>query len=323
MLNLQGNSRLTSETVMAFAELLLTTLIIASPAAGVQMAGIDAHTAVHAVAPTADADARAVTHGRIRLATGVELHVAQAGPTDGVPVLLVHGFTDSWFSWTPVLERLPAGVRAIVPTQRGHGDSERPVCCYRVGDFTRDAVALLDALGIERAHVVGHSMGGLIAQRIAIDSPERVDRLVIIGAAASARNDVIIEFNEIVQQLEDPIDPAFIRDFQLGTTAVPLPPAFLDGVVHESGKLPARIWRDVLGGLVDPAQANDASGIRAPTLVVWGAKDALFPRSSQDSLVRAIRGSRLVVYPEAAHSPNWEIPDRVVADLVAFLGLAG
>jgi pimeloyl-ACP methyl ester carboxylesterase len=166
-------------------------------------------------------------------------------------------------------------------------------------------------------------MGGLIAQRIAIDSPERVDRLVIIGAAASARNDVIIELNEIVQRLEDPIDPAFIRDFQLGTTAVPLPPAFLDGVVHESGKLPARIWRDVLGGLVDPAQANDASGIRAPTLVVWGAKDALFPRSSQDSLVRAIRGSRLVVYPEAAHSPNWEIPDRVVADLVAFLGLAG
>jgi pimeloyl-ACP methyl ester carboxylesterase len=235
----------------------------------------------------------------------------------------MHGFTDSWFSWTPVLERLPAGVRAIVPTQRGHGDSDRPVCCYRVGDFARDAVALLDALGIERAHVVGHSMGGIIAQRIALDSPERVDRLVIIGSAESARNDVVIEFNDVVQQLEDPIDPAFIRDFQISTTAVPLPPAFLDGVVAESGKLPARIWRDVLRGLVDPAEPSDASGIRAPTLVVWGAKDAFFPRSGQDSLVRVISGSRLVVYPDAAHSPNWEIPDRLVAELVAFLGLGG
>src|SRR5690606_2219565 len=67
-----------------------------------------------------------VRHQRIRLATGVELHVAEAGPATGVPVVFLHGITDSWYSWSRVLAQLPAGVRAIVPTQRGHGDSERP-----------------------------------------------------------------------------------------------------------------------------------------------------------------------------------------------------
>ena len=103
----------------------------------------------------------------VRLATGVELQVAESGPADGEPVLFLHGFTDSWRSYSRVLDGLPPHIRAIVPTQRGHGDSERPDCCYRVADFSDDAAALLDALGIERATIVGHSMGSFVAQRVA------------------------------------------------------------------------------------------------------------------------------------------------------------
>lgn len=268
--------------------------------------------------------ARAVRHGRIRLATGVELHVAEAGPADGVPVLLLHGYTDSWYSWSPVLERLPAGVRAVVPTQRGHGDSERPDCCYRMADFARDAAALLDALGIERAHVVGHSMGGLVAQRFALDYPGRVERLVIVGSGADARTPAIVEFNGIVHaQVTDRLDSAFVREFQESTAAAPLPPAFLAGVIRESSKLPARLWREVLDAVIAPDAVIDAARIRAPTLVVWGAHDVLFDRSTQDALVRAIPDAHLVVFPEAAHSPNWENPDRFVREVAAFLGVAG
>lgn len=266
---------------------------------------------------------RRVTHSRIRLPTGVELHLAEAGPADGQPVLLLHGYADSWYSWAPVLERLPDGVRAIVPTLRGHGDSERPACCYRLADFAADAVALLDALGIQRAHVVGHSMGSLIAQRLAIEHPERVERLALVGSTATAVNDVVVGFNEVVQRLEDPIDPAFIYEFEAGTAASPLPPVFLAGVVAAAAKAPARVWRDAMAGLLSAEAAHDLSRIRAPTLVVWGEHDGMFGRSDQDSLLRAIPGARLLAYGDAAHSPNWEVPDRITADLVEFLGLGG
>lgn len=264
----------------------------------------------------------AVRHQRIRLGTGVELHVAEAGPATGVPVVFLHGITDSWYSWSRVLEQLPAGVRAIVPTQRGHGDSERPDCCYAVSDFAADVDALLAALAVDRAHVVGHSMGGVIAQRVAITYPHRVERLVIVSSAADVRNDGVIEFHEIVRQLTDPVDTAFIREFQAGTAALPLPPAFLDTIVAESAKLPARIWQDVLGGLVAEESAHDISRIAAPTLVVWGAQDAFFGRADQERLVRGIAGARLLTYPDAAHSPNWEIPSALARDLWRFLGVA-
>jgi len=259
-----------------------------------------------------------VRFNRVRLKTGVELQVAEAGPPNGNPVLFLHGFTDSWFSYSRVIEALPAGVRAIVPSQRGHGDSDRPACCYRVTDFSADAVALLDALGISRATVVGHSMGSFIAQRIAIDHPERVHRLVLIGSGATTRSKPVIEFNDAVQQLSDPIDSVFVREFQVSTAYKPLPPAFLDRAVGESMKVPARVWRESLGGLIAGDTRNEVGAIRAPTLVVWGDRDAPWVRSEQDDLVRRIPGSRLIAYPEIGHAPHWEDPARFLADFDAF-----
>ncbi|MFP5356471.1 MAG: alpha/beta fold hydrolase, partial [Gemmatimonadota bacterium] len=136
---------------------------------------------------------------RVRLGTGVELEVLERGRADGEPVLFLHGFTDSRFSYERVLAHLPPGIRAIVPSQRGHGDSERPACCYTVTDFASDAMALLDALGVRRATVVGHSMGSFVAQRIAIDFPERVSRLVLVGSGQTARIPAVVEFNAVVQ----------------------------------------------------------------------------------------------------------------------------
>jgi pimeloyl-ACP methyl ester carboxylesterase len=271
-----------------------------------------------AAAPEARS-AAAIRHSRVPLPTGVELHVAEAGSADGEPVLFLHGYTDSWLSWSPVLERLPEGIRAIVPTQRGHGDSERPPCCYRFGDFSSDVVALMDVLGIARATVVGHSMGSFVAQHVAIDYPERVRRLVLVGSGATIRTPVLLEFADVVRTLSDPVDPAFIREFQAGGAAMPLPDAFLDGVVAESGKLPARVWRGVAEGLL-AADAKDAlHRIVAPTLVVWGPHDALFGPSEQDALLRALPNRRLAVYEGSGHSPHWEMPGRFAADLAAFL----
>ena len=266
-------------------------------------------------APAADG----VKLTRVRLSTGVELHVAESGPANGTPVLFLHGFPDSWYSYTGVLKRLPANIRAIIPTQRGHGESDKPACCYGVEDFATDAVALLDALGIERAHIVGHSMGSMIAQRVASKWPARVNRLVLVGSSTTVATPPLLEFMPVVRKLGDPIPAGFAREFQVGTVFKTLPAAFLDTLVLESEKLPARVWRDVLGGLVAPEAMSRHERITAPTLIVWGDKDALFARVYQDALARAIRGARLVVYRNIGHGPFWEDPDRFTKDLTKFL----
>jgi pimeloyl-ACP methyl ester carboxylesterase len=280
-----------------------------------------AASSVSAPAPEAR-PAPAIRHARVALPTGVELHVAEAGNADGEPVLFLHGYTDSWSSWSPVLERLPDGIRAIVPTQRGHGDSGRPSCCYRIDDFSDDVVALMDVLGIARATVVGHSMGSFVAQRVAIDYPDRVSRVVLVGSGATIRTPVVLEFADAVLTLADPVDPAFIREFQAGGAATPLPDAFLEGVVAESAKLPARVWRSVMEGLIAGDAKDALHRIAAPTLVVWGPHDAMFGQSDQDALLGAVPNRRLVVYEGTGHSPHWEMPGRFAADLAAFLAEA-
>ena len=255
----------------------------------------------------------------VRLSTGIQLQIAESGPPDGEPVLFLHGFPDSWFSYSRVLDHLPANVRAIVPSQRGHGESDRPTCCYRIADFAADAVALLDALGIERAHIVGHSMGSIVAQRVASTAPGRVLRLVLIGSGTTGRTPPIVEFNEAAQKLTDPLPPGFAREFQQSTVFKPVPPAFMDTLVLESEKLPARVWRGVMAGLVASDAQNDQTRIRAPTLIIWGDQDALFARAEQDGLLSVMRGARLITYANIGHSPVWEVPARVAADLHAFL----
>lgn len=271
------------------------------------------------VSASAGTGADDVRHSRIQLSTGVALHVAQSGPEDGTPIVFLHGVTDSWFSWSRLLDHLPDSVRAIMPTQRGHGASDQPACCYEIADLADDVVALLDALDIERANVVGHSMGGVVAQRVAITAPDRVARLVILSSAASVRNDVVVDFNQVVQDLQDPVEPSFVRDFQSSTAALPLPAAFLDRVVTESLELPARIWRALFTAMISPAGENDVRDIRAPTLILWGGQDGFFARETQDHLVRTIPDATFVVYDEAGHAPHWELPERVAADLTRFI----
>ena len=267
------------------------------------------------------AAATAPQSSRVRLSTGVELQVVQRGPPDGEPVLFLHGFTDSWFSFSRMLDRLPSRVRAIVPTQRGHGDSGKPDCCYRVADFASDAVALLDALRIDGATVVGHSMGSFIAQRVAASHPSRVKQLVLVGSGVTVRTPPVLEFAEAVKALRDPVSVEFIRDFQKSTLHRAVPDPFFATVIRESQKVPARVWRDVIAGLIAEEGRTQLDRITARTLVVWGDKDAMWTRSDQDGLVQAIRGAHLVTYTGTGHSPQWEEPERVVADLREFMSL--
>ena len=255
----------------------------------------------------------------VRLTTGPRLHYATQGDADGAPIIFLHGWPDSWFSFSRVLPLLSPRLRILVPDQRGFGDSERPGSGYAIDDFAADVVALLDALRVERAAIVGHSFGSFVARQVAIAHPERVARLALIGTGVSAATPPVREAQAALRDLGDPVPLEFAREFQASTAYAPLPAAFFERLVAESMKLPARLWREVLDQLVAYADAANLARISAPTLLLWGQHDALFPREDQDRLVAAIRGAALTIYPEIGHCPNWEDPERVAADLQSFL----
>jgi pimeloyl-ACP methyl ester carboxylesterase len=259
-------------------------------------------------------------HGSLRIP-----YVAQGDP-GGTPVLLLHGYADSWRSFEPLLPHLPSSMRAIAPTQRGHGDAGRPAQGYTPQDFAEDAVALLDALGIGRAVVVGHSMGGQTALRLAVDHPRRVLGTVLIDGFATLGGNPVIRrlWNDAVSGLSEPVDPGFAEEFQRGTVARPVPEAFLRMVVRESLKLPARVWRAALRGQMDCDLSPELGRIAAPTLLLYGDRDAIVPRAMQDALAAAIPAVRLAVLSGVGHAPHWEEPQRVAAEIARFaLALVG
>ena len=180
------------------------------------------------------------------LSTGVRLHYVERGDPRAEAIVFLHGYSDSWFSFSWVLPLLSPSYHAFALTQRGHGDSDKPECCYTLDDFAADVDAFMDVVGLEAATIVGASTGALFAQRMALSYPRRVSRLVMIGAQSPA-NEAVMGLVEEIRALEDPVPPEFVRGFQESTTYQLVPPEFLDTVVSESLKLPARygatIWR--------------------------------------------------------------------------------
>lgn len=251
----------------------------------------------------------------IDLPTGVQLQYVERGDPTGVPVLLLHGFTDSLRSFELVLPRLPASIRAIALSQRGHGDADRPVAGYGPREFAADLAAFVDALALSPVVVVGHSLSTIVAQRFALDRPERTLGLVLVSWRGYPRQSAVA----VLASLTDPIDPGFVRRFQVDSVAQPVPATFLDAMVRESLKVPARVWRAVVEAFVADEFSAELGAIAVPTLVVWGDQDVTCPRSEQEALAATIAGSRLVVYPGAGHALHWEEPGCFAADVAAFI----
>jgi non-heme chloroperoxidase len=256
-----------------------------------------------------------------RLTTDVTLHYAEQGDQSGEAIVFLHGYSDSWFSFSRVLPLLSPEYHAFALTQRGHGDSDKPECCYTLDDFAADVDAFMDAVGIEETTLVGASTGALFAQRVALSYPRRVSRLVLIAAQTPA-NEVLSGFREEVRTLEDPVPSEFVREFQESTIYHPVPQEFLETAISESLKLPARVWRDYMEGAVlsiDHDYVVQLREINVPTLILWGEQDAMFSREEEEQLARTIPDATLKVYPETGHAVHWERPEEVVRDLEEFM----
>ena len=254
-------------------------------------------------------EAPPVRYADIQLGEGLRLRCLQQGPCEGDAVLLLHGLSDSSFSFSRVLPRLPPTRRVIAPDQRGHGHSDRPQRSYSMGEFALDALELLDALEVPRVTVVGHSMGSFVARKVAAFAPGRIERLVLIGAGPTGNNATIRELAAEIGKLTDPVDPAFVRAFQLATSSDQLPPEFLERVISESLKLPARVWRASIEGIVEYTPVEDR--IECDTLILGGELDGVFSVAEQHTLAERIPHARLRLFNGIGHALHWEDPDAL------------
>jgi pimeloyl-ACP methyl ester carboxylesterase len=251
--------------------------------------------------------------------TGVRLQYIEHGERGGLPVVLLHGYSDSYVSFERVLPHLPESIHAIALTQRGHGDSGKPAIGYEMRDFSDDVAAFLDALCIEAAVIVGHSMGGLVAERFAVDYPERNLALCLAGTFLSPRaNPSVAEMSEELARLTDPVEDRFVREFQTSTLARPVPTEFVETVIRESRKLPARVWRSVFNAIREVDNRTLLGSVDVPVLVIWGDRDLFSGRAEQEALVAEFSNVRFLVLEGAGHAPHWEDPVRFAADVAAF-----
>lgn len=257
----------------------------------------------------------------VELRTGVRFPYVVQGDPSGVPVLLVHGYAGTWRSFELLLAELPESIHAFAITQRGHDEASRPARGYNVHDFAEDLVAFMDALRLEGAILVGGSSGGLVARRVAIDHPRRVLGLVLLGSPVTLQGKGRVEDMQrtVISKLTDPVDKGFVDDFFRGTVVRAVPQAFLRARVEDAARIPARVWRETHKGLLEEDSVEELGKIVAPSLVVWGDQDTLIRRTEQQMLAATLQRSRLLVYAGAGHVVYWEVPERVAADLVAFV----
>lgn len=256
----------------------------------------------------------------INLPGRVRLEYAEQGNATGTPVIFLHGITDSWHSFESVLANLPSSIHAFAISQRGHGDSERPLQNYTPKDFAADIAEFIKQKNLEGAFIVGHSMGGVNAQQFVIDYPELTKGLVIIDSDPTFKNNPgMPEFYQEVLKLEGAIDRKFMDDFQRATLADPIDSTYYNLLVDEGIKVPSSVFKAALEGLMQVDFTEQLKQIDAPAVIFWGNKDAFCIYKGQEILVNNIKNSRLIIYGNTGHALHWEEPKRFSEDLVNFI----
>lgn len=251
----------------------------------------------------------------VRAPTGSGASDVNAAP----PLLLLHAWGESRKSFDRLLPLLPPSFSVLAPDLRGQGGADKPEDGYSLAQMADDVAALLEALGVASACVLGSSSGGYVAQQLAVDRSDLVDSLILVGAPLSLHSRPA--FAAEVEKLDDPVDEQWVRDslswFRLLHT---VPAWYIEDRVQDGVAMPARAWKGILDGLCEAAPPTEQGSISVPTLILWGAHDALLPRSHQETLAARIPGAQLVIYGATGHIVLWECPERIAEDVAVFLG---
>lgn len=238
----------------------------------------------------------------------------------GEPLVLVHGFMGGSLQWRAELEALGRHFDVIAPDLAGYGDAADRTAPSRIEEHARAVLATLDALGVERFHLLGHSMGGMVVQELMHLAPARVKRLVLYATAAlgsiPGRFETMQRSRErLVEEGIDRVARRIAATWLLEREASPACAA-LTALALRTTAQSARAGLDAM-------EAWDArarlTGLRVPTLVVWGESDRTYAWPLIESLWRTIPGASLAVLPACAHALHLERPALFQAIVREFL----
>lgn len=266
----------------------------------------------------------------------VRLHVVTEG--EGPPVLLLHGFPEHWYSWRHQMNALgAAGFQSIAPDLRGYDLSDKPrgVDAYRLERLETDVLGLLDALGHQSAHVVGHDWGGALAFSFAAHHPERVEKLVVMNAphpramvrGLSRPSQLLRSWYMFFFQLpwlpeRRVLAPGFIRQAMRGMAVHKerFPDAelakFEEAIARPGAATAALNWyRAAFRNLRGPPLPR----ITRPTLVLWGEQDRALGPELLEGMDRYFTDLRIERIPDASHWVQQDAPEKVNRALLAFL----
>ena len=252
---------------------------------------------------------------------GVKIHYQEAG--SGPAVILLHGLGGDVSNWAQTIGPLSQKYRVIVPDQIGFGRSDKPMINYRVGTLVDFLDGFYKELKLERASLVGNSLGGWTAAAYALAHPEKVERLVLVDAAGfaitgdvdprvlnglnpSTRDAVkqvmsLVFYNKQIYASDAAVDMLFARKMTAGDSYTIQ--RFIDSITR---------GEDVLD--------NRLGALKQPTLIIWGREDGLTPIAMGERFKKEIRGSELVVIEKCGHVPQLEKAAEFNAALVRFLG---
>ncbi len=271
---------------------------------------------------------------------GIRLHVVQAGPKSGIPVVLLHGFPEDWQSWKHQIPALAeAGCRVIIPDQRGYNLSDKPkeIKNYRIDELVKDILGLIDALGYEKVNLVGHDWGAVVAWMLAYQHPERLQHLGILNVPHP-----LVMRRFLMRDIEQIRRSWYVFFFQLpwlpemGMRADDWRGAVRalrgSGLIHtftkediekykeawsQPGAITAMInWYRALRYQMNMPKEMQ---IHVPTLMMWGMKDvALTHRMARPSMDHVDKGN-LILIPDATHWVQRDAAEEVNHYLIDFL----
>jgi 3-oxoadipate enol-lactonase len=243
---------------------------------------------------------------------------------DGVPALLIHGLGYTRQGWGPLRERLAHRYRVISFDNRGIGESEIPPGPYTVEQLAGDAVQVLDDAGVERAHVIGASLGGFVAQVVASEQSSRVERLVLACTSPGGKDSYPLPEQTLRLMAEAPsMEPEVaLRRFVENAVAPGSPAELLDEIYAYRQEHPPDPggWAAQAGAGAAWDAGDRLEGIAAPTLVVAGTADNVVDPRNSDLLVERIPGARLEWIEGAGHMLFWEKTEEFAGLVERFLG---
>lgn len=257
---------------------------------------------------------------------GAWLHWRTEGPVDGEPVLLIMGLGGSSGAWWRLVPHVAAGHRAILFDNRGTGDSDRVRGIMTMKRMAADAVAVLDAAGVATAHVVGISMGGMIAQQVALSHRSRLRSLSLLCTSPGGRSGAPPWRLLVASALRPVVSPkatfGLAAPMLYGERARAAMPGRLaeDLERRAQEETPARTAWAQMAGIARwdvRARLGELEGL--PTLVVHGEADALVPFDRGAEIAAAVPGSRLVALPRCGHLLTTEAEDAVAGALLNHL----